>query len=176
MKSDLMYNNNIQAERVLLIDEQGNNRGLYSLTQALEYAQSQSLDLLQVSYHQIPTCRVLDIHKHLYQMQKKKNNKNTTPSERVHKQKEIKIGTNIAEHDLQTKQKICRELLQKGYTIRISMMLRGREMDRTSFYGRKLEHVASSLLDVGRIKRPLHINARTLDIILQPKTGKFVGK
>ena len=167
MKPDALFNQNIQAERIILIDEHGTLIGLCTREQALDYAQSVELDLLQVSYHEIPTCRVLDKNKYLYQQQKK--NRNARAAGKAHRQKEIKIGTNTAEHDLQTKQKTCRKLLQKGCTVTVSMTLRGREISRPAFYAQRLERFVSSLSDVSVIKRPLHRNDRRMDIILQPK-------
>ena len=67
-------NNNIRAAEVMLIDENGNKKGLLSINEALSIAESSSLDLVQVSPQDSNpiVCKLLDYGKHLFNKKKKK--------------------------------------------------------------------------------------------------------
>ena len=72
-KNTVPINDKIKANEVLLVDANGEKRGLVSLPEALEAAKESSLDLVQVSPSDANpiVCKILDYGKHLFS--KKKN-------------------------------------------------------------------------------------------------------
>ena len=66
-----LINEMITAREVLLIQEDGKSDGVCSILDALEYAKSVELDLVQVNNNATPTCRVMDYSRKSFQ--KKKN-------------------------------------------------------------------------------------------------------
>src|SRR5690606_7733588 len=65
-------NEAIRAREVRLIDENGQNLGIVSRSEALERAEAAGLDLVEVSPDSIPpVCKILDYGKFKYQEQKK---------------------------------------------------------------------------------------------------------
>ena len=98
-----------------------------SLWEARRLAESMCLDLVEVNPSaNPPVVRICDYSKYLYTLKKaeKNKNKNTT------KLKEISITPNISEHDMQTKAKKVVEFIEDGDKVKVSLFLKGREVDR----------------------------------------------
>lgn len=65
-------NENITAERVRLIDEEGEMLGVFPTKAAIEKAYDAGLDLVEVSPNaDPPVCKILDYGKYKYEQQKK---------------------------------------------------------------------------------------------------------
>jgi translation initiation factor IF-3 len=118
-------NDQIQSDRVNLVMTGGGMKENVSLFEAINYAENEGLDLVEVSpagNGGLPVCKILDYGKMMYQQEKKRKvNKNI-----VHV-KEIKYGLNIDSHDLQVKHKKILDFLGKKYKVRYIMELKGRE-------------------------------------------------
>lgn len=89
-------------------------------------AQERGLDLIEVAAKVMPpVCKIGDFGKFLYQKEKQ------IRQQKVHQKKSglkgIRIGLNTAKHDLELKKKQAEGFLQKGYKVRIEIILRGRE-------------------------------------------------
>ena len=74
VKSGPRYNNFIQAEKVRVIDDDGENLGVMYTREAIERAAESGLDLVEVSPNaDPPVCKFLDVGKFRYEAQKKAN-------------------------------------------------------------------------------------------------------
>jgi len=120
-------NEAIQANRLVLIDENGQSLGEMSYDQAMVLAYSKELDVVEVgSNANPPITKLMDWGKELYHQQKqiskqKAKQKNTEI-------KEIKLSVRIEEHDFQTKLKRAKEFFADGDKVRAHIRLMGREM------------------------------------------------
>ena len=112
-------NRQITSNAVLLIDENGEQLGTYSLSEAQKLAQEKKLDLVEVGRG---TCKIMDFKKHQYQKQKNKKAKHAPDL------KEFRFRVNIADHDIEVKAKQMSKLLTKGHPIRIVIRFVGREI------------------------------------------------
>ena len=66
-------NEEIETPQVLLIDAEGEKRGVVAIDEALKIAAASGLDLVEVSpTTKPPVCKILDYGKYKYQQQKKK--------------------------------------------------------------------------------------------------------
>ena len=66
-------NDDINVPQVLLIDDEGEKRGVVATSEAIEIAVAAGLDLVEVSPNtRPPVCKILDYGKYKYQQQKKK--------------------------------------------------------------------------------------------------------
>ena len=66
-------NEEIRVKEVRLIDENGENRGVISIREALQLAVDAGLDLIEISPQAVPpVCKILDFGKYKYEMQKRK--------------------------------------------------------------------------------------------------------
>ena len=67
-------NEKIRALDVQVIDSSGNNLGVLPLKKAIETARSEDLDLIEISPNaNPPVCKIMDIGKYKYDLQKKAN-------------------------------------------------------------------------------------------------------
>ena len=68
----VFVNNEIRAEKVRLVDEEGQQLGLLPLDEAIAKAKEKGLDLIQVTEKlDPPVCKIMDYGKHLYNLKKK---------------------------------------------------------------------------------------------------------
>lgn len=68
---DLRVNRQIRAREVLVIDEDGNQKGIMSSFDAIELAEQAGLDLVEVSPNaNPPVCKILDYGKFRYEQEK----------------------------------------------------------------------------------------------------------
>ena len=97
-------NEDIGVPQVLLIDHEGEKRGVVKTEDALKIAVEVGLDLVEVSPNtQPPVCKILDYGKYKYQQQKKKAE--AKKKQKVVEIKEIKMRPNIDDHDYGVKLK-----------------------------------------------------------------------
>jgi len=121
-----LYNNQIKAKEVRVIDVDGQQAGILPLEKALEMAQAKNLDLIQVTEKVVPPiCKIGDYGKYLYQLQKKER-KNIAGSKKG-EVKTIKLSFNISDNDIQTRIDSAEKILNKGDKVRVELRLKGRE-------------------------------------------------
>ncbi|HCJ12159.1 MAG: translation initiation factor IF-3 [Verrucomicrobia bacterium GWF2_51_19] len=120
-------NERIKATQVRVIGPDGSQIGVISRDEALRLAKGHGMDLLEVSANtNPPVCKILDYGKFKYEEDKKQR----TQKPHAAKLKEIKLGLNIEPHDYETKLRHGEDFLYKGNKLKISLMLRGRQMEQ----------------------------------------------
>ena len=94
--------------------------------EALSLAKEKGLDLVEINPSgRPPVCKIMDFGRYKYELAKKdKENKSKQKETGL---KEIRLTANIGDHDIDYKAKQARELFDKGFKIKVSMRLRGRE-------------------------------------------------
>ena len=67
-------NDRIRASEVQVINSQGKNLGTLPTSKAIEVAKQEGLDLIEISPNaNPPVCKIIDIGKYKYELQKKAN-------------------------------------------------------------------------------------------------------
>lgn len=125
-KKFFISNQAIKAEKVYLIDENGENAGVISTHDAIVQAKELDMDLVLVNPKaEPPVAKIVDLGQLKYQHEKK-----------VHKQKmlqkkvdtkNIRLSFRISEHDLNLRLNQAIKFLSKEQKIKIELSLRGRE-------------------------------------------------
>ena len=91
-------NTDISSSQVRLIDADGSNVGVVSITDALHRAEVAGLDLVEIVPNSAPpVCKILDFGKFKYEEQKRKSE--ARKKQKVIEVKEIKMRPGIEEHD-----------------------------------------------------------------------------
>jgi translation initiation factor IF-3 len=118
-------NHQIKAAELRVIDSNGANLGVITLSDALGKAQEQGLDLIEISPSAVPPiAKIMDYGKFQYEANKKvKQAKSKAKTVEV-KNIQVKIGT--GDHDLSLKAKKTSEWLSEGNRIKIDLFLPGR--------------------------------------------------
>jgi len=161
-----LANERIRANKVRLVDEKGEQKGIVDLEKALNMAKERNLDLVQVTEKVFPpVCKILDFGKYLYQQKKKERKIKTTKAGEV---KGIRLSFAISSHDLETRVKQAERFLNKGYKIRIELRLRGRQKGLLDFAKAKIEKFLEILKERVKIKveKPLKREVRGLTMII----------
>lgn len=110
-------NTEIKYPQIRVTDE-----GIMSLVDALKLADSKELDLVLINESaNPPVCKLMDYEKYIYEQSKKPKNKTLDV-------KEIKLGPNMSENDIEYRVKHMIEFLKKGHRIKLTMRLKGREL------------------------------------------------
>jgi translation initiation factor IF-3 len=141
---------------------------IYNIKDALEIAEKQGLDLVEISpTANPPVCRVIDYKKFLYDQKKKqKEIKAKTVKVVV---KEIRLGPNTDDHDFNFKLNHARKFLEEGAKVKVDVFFKG----RTIVYKDKGEIIllkfAQELEDVGKVERMPKLEGKRMIMIMAPK-------
>ena len=164
-------NRQIRSAQVRLIGETGEQLGVVSLERALQSADERNLDLVEVSPTSVPpVCRLLDYGKYKYEQTKKERRVRKT--QRAGLLKEIRVRPRVKDHDLETKIKVARKLLDGGDKVRAFVVFRGREITHPELGVKVLQKVADDLRDVATLDGSPSLNGRIMSLVLSPISAK----
>ena len=110
-----------------MIDEEGNQLGVMTKSEALAAAEQAELDLVEISPNaDPPVAKIVDWGKFNYQRTKQlqKNKRNAKNLE----VKQMRVGLKISDHDLEVKAKKVRGFLEEGHKVKYILRYRGREL------------------------------------------------
>lgn len=121
-----LINERIRFPRVQLITHDGQNVGIVTREEALQFADAVGLDLVVLNdTGDIPICKVMDYGKVLYERKKKQSE--AKKKQKVIQVKEVKLRPKIGEHDYETKIKQAVQFLEDGKRVKVTLVFRGRE-------------------------------------------------
>ncbi len=163
-------NDKIRAREVRVVGE-NIEPGVYSTHKALEMAQEQGLDLVEISPKaDPPVCKIVDYNKFLYE--KKKKEKELKAKSKTSEVKEIRFTPNTDEHDLEFKAKHAEKFLKEGNKVKCQVQFRGRNIifkDRGELL---LLKFAERLSDYGSPENMPKMEGRRMTMMLTPKSTK----
>ncbi|QEK38421.1 translation initiation factor IF-3 [Candidatus Cytomitobacter primus] len=170
-KKKVIMNEYIRADQVSVIQDK-EKMGAMSLNAALNMAEDQGLDLVQVSDDDIPTCRLMDYKQFLYKQNKK--NAEIKRKSKSFEIKEIQIRPRIGQHDLDTKARHARRFLEDGNKVKVVLKLRGREMAHVDLnIENVLKQFALQLDDISSIeKEPKQEMKNRIFMTIKPDPSK----
>jgi len=168
VEKKFLIDEQIKAERVRVVKEDGSNLGIFLLEEALKMAKDQGLNLILISEKaDPPICKIADYGKFLYCLKKKEKEKKKKEVE----VKGVRIGYNTSLHDLEIKANQAQRFLEKGHKVMVEMILRGREREMKDFAKEKMQKFLEILNAKVEIKTEGEIKylPRGLVAILQKK-------
>jgi translation initiation factor IF-3 len=161
-------NDEIRAKEVRLVDENGEQKGIVSLAEALRAAESVELDLVEiVANAEPPVCKIMDFNKHLFDLkQKQKEAKKKQHQVQV---KEIKLrpGTDVGDYNV--KLRAITKFLEEGNKVKITLRFRGREMAHQQLGLAQLQKVEADVADLGVVEQAPKMEGRQMGMLLGPK-------
>jgi translation initiation factor IF-3 len=161
-------NQDITAERVLLIDENGEKQGVMPISAALEAARESGLDLVEVAPDaKYPVCKVLDYGKMRFQAQKKRSE--SKKKQKTVDLKEIKMRPNIDVHDYQVKARAMTKFFGQGDKVKVTIRFRGREMAHQDRGAALLERVREDFEEIAKVEFEPKTEGRLMMMVLAPK-------
>jgi translation initiation factor IF-3 len=156
---------------VRLVDEAGEQLGIVSTQEALKIARERELDLVEVaSQADPPVCRIMNFAKWKYdeeQRLKEARKKNTNITV-----KEMKYRVKIGPGDFSTKTRKVGEFLREGHKVKVTIMFRGREVERPQFGLDILNRIAESVEDYAQVEFAPRLDGRNMTMVLAPGKAK----
>lgn len=167
IKQDLLINEQIRAREVQVIDDEGNKLGKMPTSEAISKAIDKNLDLVLVASNvEVPVCKMMDYGKYKFEQSKKE--KESRKKQKTVELKEIRLTSNIEEHDFNFKTKNAKKFLTDGNKVKITVRFRGRELNYVKLGEEVLNKFIEELSEIASVeKRPL-LEGKNMFIILTP--------
>lgn len=151
-----------------LIGPDGEQVGILSAREALEFADRLNLDLVEVApMANPPVCKVMDYGKYRYEQEQKA--KEARKRQTTISIKEIKLRPKIDDHDFATKKGHVERFLKKGDKVKVTIMFRGRELVHPHLGERLLRRMAEELQELGDVESQPNLDGRNMVMMLGPK-------
>ncbi|TCD06270.1 translation initiation factor IF-3 [Erythrobacteraceae bacterium CFH 75059] len=168
IKSGPRFDHFIQADKVRVIDDEGENLGVMYTRQAIEQAAELGLNLVEVSPNaDPPVCKFLDVGKFRYEAQKKANAARKT--QKTQDIKEIKMRPNIDDHDYDVKMRNVARFIEDGDKVKITLRFRGREMAHQQLGMDLLKRVQEDVAETAKVEAYPRLEGRQMLMVLSPK-------
>ena len=164
-------NEQITASEVRVISSTGKQLGIISVREALDHAEDEGYDLVEVSPDaNPPVCKIIDYGKLKYKEQKSK--KEAKKKQKTIEVKEIKMRPGIDNHDYNVKVKALSKFIGGGNKVKVSMRFRGREMEHQSLGFALLKKLTDEVADFAKVELPPRSEGKQIMMILVPQAAK----
>lgn len=160
-------NEEIKANKVRVIDPDGENIGVKPTEEARELAREHDLDLVEVAPEaDPPVAKIIDFGKYKYEQQKKQKASKSKQTET--KTVQVKIGT--SEHDLELKANQASDWLEEGHRVKLELYLRGRAKSLgRDFHRERLDRFLKFLSTDYKVTQEPRKGPKGLNMMLEPK-------
>ena len=156
----------------MLIDSVGNKLGLMAKSSALQKAEEENLDLVQVSPQGSNpiVCKLMDYGKHIFA--KKKNVSSSKGKVKKTTVKEIKFRPSTDTGDYKIKLKKIKSFILGGDKTKISVRFRGREILNSNLGLDLLNRLKEEMSDLAQVDQEPSLEGRQLMMVLSPLKRK----
>ena len=164
-------NERITASEVRVISSSGKQLGIISIREALNHAEDEGFDLVEVSPDSNPpVCKIIDYGKLRYREQKSK--KEAKKKQKTIEVKEIKLRPGIDKHDYLVKLKALSKFIGGGNKVKVSMRFRGREIEHKNLGMDLLKKLTEEVAEYAKIEVLPKFEGKQIMMILVPQTSK----
>ena len=161
-------NGEIRVNEVRLIGIEGEQLGIVKMAQALEMAEENEIDLVEISPTAVPpVCRLMDYGKFRYQEQKRQQE--ARAKQKVVQLKEVKFRPATDDGDYNVKLRNVRRFIEDGDKVKVSLRFRGREMAHQELGMRVLERVRDDVEEICQVESFPRLEGRQMVMVLAPR-------
>ena len=156
----------------MLIGADGEKKGIVTISDALDLAEQNQLDLVQVSPSNadVIVCKLLDYGKHLFE--KKKNQSSSRVKVKKTTVKEIKFRPSTDTGDYNIKFKKIKSFILDGDKTKITVRFRGREILNSAMGLDLLNKLREDLKDIAQVEQEPSLEGRQLLMVMAPLKKK----
>ena len=149
------------------MDPEGRQLGIKPLPEALQIAQRQDLDLVEVApLANPPVCRIMDYGKFKFdEAQRAKESRRKSNNFGI---KEMKYRPKIGQGDFDTKTRQVVKFLHEGHKVKVTVMFRGREVFHPELGKRILDRIAEQVDGTARIESEARLDGKNMVMVLSP--------
>jgi len=160
-------NERIRSPQVQVISSNGKNLGILNIKEAINAARQEGLDLIEISPNaNPPVCKIIDIGKYKYDLQKKANK--AKKKQKIVNLKEIKLRPVTEIHDYTFKLKNAQKFLEKGDKVKFTVKFKGREMQHTHLGKELMTRIIGDTANLGKVEVNPKLEGRQIVMIIQP--------
>lgn len=168
MEKQHLLNEEIRAQKVLLLGEEGEKLGVVSLREALEKAAAQELDLMLVNQTpEMAVCKILNYSSWLYHENKRKQKQDF--KNRAQEVKSMSFRPVTGEHDFELKIRKINEFLEHNHKVKIVIKLKSREGAMKSVNDAVVEKIIESLSENGSLDGKISSSFKEINFIIKPE-------
>lgn len=151
-----------------MVDAEGNQVGIRSLEEAIELAEDQGMDLVEIAPQASPpVCRIMDWGKYRFEESKK-----AQAQRKKQKQiqiKEVKFRPGTDDHDYDVKMRNLRRFIEEGDKVKVTLRFRGREMAHQDLGRDLLKRVENDMEGEVTVEQFPRMEGRQMVMMLAPK-------
>ena len=160
-------NQYIRISPVLVIGDQGENLGVMETDAALRLARERGLDLIEVGPNaRPPVCRIIDFGKWKYEQAKRARQERQARPVVRSEVKGVRITFRASPHDMKMRAEQADEFLGAGHTVRVEMLLRGREKGKQWFARERMHEFLKLLTVPSRIQQDIRPGGRGIEMLI----------
>lgn len=142
--------------------------GVYELAKALEIANEQELDLVEISPNASPpVCKVIDYKKYVYEQKKREKVMKSKATKVIIK--EIRFGPNTDDHDYEFKKKHAEKFLKDGAKLKAYVFFKGRSIIYKDQGEILLLKLAQELEELGKVEQMPKLEGKRMIMFLAPR-------
>jgi translation initiation factor IF-3 len=160
-------NGKIRAREVRVIGVDGRQLGVLSLSEAINMARANGVDLVEVAPNATPpVCRLVDFGKYRYEQAKK--DKESKKHQHANRVKEVQLSPTIDAHDFKVKLGHAIDFLCEEMKVKISLRFRGREMMHKEFGFQQVSRFIGELASFAHPDSEPKLIGRGITVMLSP--------
>ncbi|HUR13746.1 MAG TPA: translation initiation factor IF-3 [Mycobacteriales bacterium] len=160
-------NDRIRVPEVRLVGPGGEQVGIVAIGVALQMAQDNDLDLVEVApMARPPVAKLMDYGKFRYEEAQKA--RESRKNQVLTVIKEMKLRPKIDPHDYETKKGHVVRFLKQGDKVKITIMFRGREQSRPELGFRLLQRLGEDVQELGYVESAPKQDGRNMIMVLAP--------
>ncbi len=145
--------------------------GVYPIRKALEIAEEQGLDLVEISPNaKPPVAKVMDYKKFLYEQKKREKVLKAKASKVV--VKEIRFGPQTDDHDYEFKKRNAEKFLKDGAKLKAFVFFKGRSIVFKDQGQILLLRLAQDLEELGKVEQMPKLEGKRMTMFISPKKSK----
>jgi len=142
--------------------------GIYPTKKAIEIADEQGLDLVEISPKAVPpVCKVMDYKKFLYEQKKREKALKSKATKVI--VKEIRFGPNTDDHDYEFKKKHAIKFLTDGAKLKAFVFFKGRSIVFKEKGQILLLRLAQDLEEFGKVEQMPKLEGKRMIMFITPK-------
>lgn len=145
--------------------------GVYPTKRALEIAEEQGLDLVEISPNaEPPVAKVMDYKKFLYEQKKRDKVLKAKATKVV--VKEIRFGPQTDDHDYEFKKKNAEKFLKDGAKLKAFVFFKGRSIVFKDQGQILLLRLAQDLEELGKVEQMPKLEGKRMTMFMSPRKTK----
>ena len=160
-------NERIRSSQVQVISSDGENLGTLPTQEAINIAKEEGLDLIEISPNASPpVCKIIDIGKYKYDLQKKANK--AKKKQKKVELKEIKLRPVTETHDYNFKLKNAQKFLTKGDKVKFTIRFKGRELQHSNLGRDLMKKIQEDIKSNGKVEMFPKFDGKQMIMVIQP--------